>query len=368
MKRAAIVMGLIGVLGGTLLVARLLAEHDFNPTATVKFATISPEQNAYAEDLVGDIVVAPKAGHDGKFFFSQAMDPFYLEPDVHATHLDRPTYRAQRMAYPVMSSLGGLLPAQATVWGLIVVNVLAMGVGTAFTSLVAMQVGVSRWFGLAFLLNPGMIVTLNIDAAEIVAMAAMMAAVYFTMKERFVPAAVSLTVACLAREVMLIAAIGLGLFVLYKRRRVAWVYATPLLAVAGWWFYVRWRLDTRLDQDLKDLDVPFVGFAEAIQEWLDTTPGSIPDLLMGLVLLAVSILVVTRAMRSPSALGWAVFGFALLGIILSSRVWLNYFDASRALAPVLTAYLIMVPAEARSRTKQAITARENADLNREKAQ
>jgi len=349
MRRAAIVMGLIGVLGGTLLVGRLLAEHDFDPSATVKFATIAPEQNAYAAELLGrDIVIAPKAGHDGKFFFSQAMDPFFLEPDVHAEHLDRPTYRAQRMLYPTLASLGGSVSAEATLWGLIVVNVLAMGIGTAFASLVAIEMGISKWLGLAFLLNPAMIVTLNIDGAEIVAVAAMMAAVYYTMRETYVPAAVSLTVACLAREAMLIAAVGLGLFVLYKKRRIVWAFAIPALAVGGWWFYVRWRLDALLAQDIKALDLPFVGFSQAFQRWL-ATPGSLPDLLMGCVLLIVSVLVVIRALRSPSALAWAASGFALLGLVLSGPVWLNYFDSSRALAPVLTAYLIMVPAEAVSR-------------------
>lgn len=352
MRRIAIVMGLIGALGATLLVGRLLVEYDFDPSATVKFATIAPEQNAYASELLGrDIVIAPKAGHDGKFFFSQAMDPFYLEPELHAEHLDRPTYRAQRMLYPMLASLGGLLPGEATLWGLIVVNVLAMGIGTAFASLVAMEMGISKWFGLAFLLNPAMIVTLNIDGAEIVATAAMLAAVYYTIRESYVPAATSLVVACLAREAMLIAAIGLGLFVLYSKRRVVWGYAAPLLAVGGWWFYVRWRLDALLAQDIKALDFPIVGFSQAFQRWL-ATPGSIPDLLMGCVLLIVSVLVVIRAWRTPSALAWAVAGFALLGMVLSGPVWLNYFDSSRALAPVVTGYLILVPAEAKDRQFQ----------------
>ncbi len=362
MRRVAILMGVIGSVGAVLLVGRLLAEFDFDPTATVKFATISPEHNAYAEDLLGEIVVAPRAGHDGKFFFSQAMDPFYLDPEVHAVHLDRPTYRAQRMAYPAFASLGGLLSPTATVWGLIVVNVVAMGVGTAFTSLVAMRMGLSMWFGLAFLLNPGMIVTLNIDGAGIVAMAAMMAAVYYTMQDALLPATVSLTVACLTRETMLIAAVGLGLFVLHKKHRIAWGFAVPAVAVAGWWLYVRWRLDELLGQDIKALDLPFVGFAQAFQRWLDT-PGSTIDLLMGTVLLVVSVMVMIRAVRTPSALGWAVAGFALLAMMLSGPVWLNYYDSSRALAPVLTAYILMVPAEARSKEEVTEIKQEPARLS-----
>jgi len=348
MKRAAIIMGVIGVVVASLMSVRLLAELDFNPTAPVKFATLSPEQNAYAEKLLGrEVVVAPRAGHDGKFFFSQAMDPFLLEPDVHAIYLDRPTYRAQRMAYPTLASLGGLLPPSATVWGLIVVNVVAMGVGTLFTALVALRMGLSQWYGLAFLLNPGMIVTLNIDGAGIVALAAMMAAVYYTMKDELVAASVALTVACLARETMLIAAVGLGFYVLYTRRRVAWGFAVPAIAVAGWWFYVRYRLGGMTGQDILALELPFVGFTQAFQRWLET-PGSAVNLLMGVVLALMSVMVLIRTIKTPTALGSAVAGFALLAIVMSGPVWLNYFDSARALAPVLTAYLLIVPAQARA--------------------
>jgi len=349
MRRAAIVMGIVGALGATFMASRLLSEFDFDPTATVRFATLSPEQNAYAEELLGrEIVVAPKAGHDGKFFFSQAMDPFLLEPDVHAVHLDRPTYRAQRMAYPTLASLGGLLPASATVWGLIVVNVIAMAVGTAYTGLVAVQMGLSKWFGLAFLVNPAMIVTLNIDGGGVVAMAGMMAGVYYVMKDELVAATVALTVACLARETMLIAVFGLGLYVLYTRRKVTWKFVVPVIAVAGWWFYVRLRLGGMLGQDILALQFPFVGFTQAFQRWV-STPDSTVDLLMGIVLLVVSFMILIRAVKTPTALSWAVAGFALLAILLSGPVWLKYFDSSRALAPVLTAYVLIVPAEARSK-------------------
>jgi hypothetical protein len=280
------------------------------------------------------------------------MDPFYLEPDIHAVYLDRPTYRAQRMLYPALASLGGSLSAGATAWGLIVVNVLAIGVGTAFTGLVAMRMGLTQWFGLAFLLNPGMIVTLNIDGAEIVAMAALMAAVYYTMKDSLLPAVIALCLACLARESMLIAAVGLGLYVLYKRRRMPWVFAAPVFPVAAWWFYVHWRLGALLAQDIKAFDFPFVGFSQALQRWLEI-PGSAADMLMGCLLLVVSVLVVIRAVKTPTALGWAVSGFALLGIMLSGPVWLRYFDSARALAPVLTAYILMVPAEVKAKRESA---------------
>lgn len=346
LRRSVALVGVVGLIVGGFLVGRVLAAFDWDPSATIKFGEASTEQNAYGEELLGEIVVAPRSlGHDGKFFFSQAMDPFYLEPDVHAVYLDRPAYRAQRMLYPTLAGLGGLLSPTATAWGLIVVNVVALGMGSAATALVAKEMGLSPWFGLAFALNPGVFIVMWIDSAGILALAALMFGIYFVMRENLTVAAFALVVAALTRETMLIGALGLAAFWYWKHRQLPKFVIAPVLAVAGWWIYLHWRLQEGLTQDTKALGLPFVGFAEAFQRWV-SEPERLQDLLMGVVLLAAALGLVVRAVKYPSAFGWAVAGFAVLGIFLSAPVWYRYFDSSRALAPVLTAYLILVPASA----------------------
>ncbi len=343
MRRSAVLVGVVGLIAAVFLVGRLLAPNDWNPSATIKFGEAFPEQNAYAEELLGEIVLSPQAGHDGKFFFSQAMDPFYMEPDVHAIYLDRPTYRAQRMLYPQLAGVGGLAPASATAWGLIVVNVMALGIGSALTGMVAVEMGLSVWFGLTFVLNPGLFIDLYIDGAGVVAFALLMAAILLVLKGRVGDAAIALTFAALTRETMLIGAIGLALYWYRSERTIPWVLLTPFAAVLAWWGYVHWRLNEALSQDTQALGLPFQGFLEAFQRWV-SEPQRLPDLLMGVLLLAVAVGLVVRAVKHPSALGSAVVGFAVLGLLLSEPVWYRYFDSSRALAPVLTAYLILVPA------------------------
>ena len=302
-----------------------------------------PEQNVYAEDLLGPIVVAPEAGHDGKFFFSQAMDPFYLEPETHAVYLDRPTYRAQRMLYPTIASLGGLLNPTATAWGLIVVNLLAMGIGTAITARLALEMGLSPWYGLAFLLNPGLFIEIHIDSAGLVATAALMAAVLMAMWNRPWATGGFLAAAVLARETMLLAAVGLAVFFVWQKRKAPLALALPFLAVGGWWAYVHWRLADGLSQDTQAVGLPLVGFIEAFQVWV-STPDRMVDLLIGVILLFISVAVAVRAVLKPSALGLAIAPFALLALLMSQPVWARYFDSARALAPVLTGYALLVPA------------------------
>ncbi|NIQ81635.1 MAG: hypothetical protein GTN93_26785 [Anaerolineae bacterium] len=344
---SAILVSLLALLIAGLFVGRILSEFDWNPSALIKFGEVFTEQNEYAEDLLGDIVLSPQAGHDGKFFFSQAMDPFYLESDVHAVYLDRPSYRAQRMLYPTVASLGGLLPPTATAWGLIVVNVLAMGLGAGFTALVAMEMGLARWFGLAFVLNPGMLAGLAIDGAGVLTTAGLMAGVYYVLKGQLWSAAAALTVAALSRETMLLGAAGLGLYWIWKHRKIPWALGLPFVGVAAWWAYVHWRLGDGLSQDTQALDAPFVGLIEAAQRW-GFAPEHFVDASAAFVLLLASILIFVRSIRNPTALGFGVSGFAVLGVLLSAPVWLKYFDSSRALAPVLTAYVLLVPAASKT--------------------
>jgi hypothetical protein len=360
MNRKLLVIGAVAFLLTTFLAGRILSGFDWNPTATVKFAEDAVEQTRYAEELLGEVIVAPDAGHDGKFFFSQAMDPFYLEPGTHAVFLDRPTYRAQRMLYPTLASVGGLLSPMGTAWGLIVVNVVAMVMGTLFTSLVARELGISPWFGLVFVLNPGLIVALNIDGANIVAMAALMAGVYFLITDRLLFASLAMTASVLARETMLIAALGLALFWYYKRRRIPWVMLIPPAAVVTWWGYVHWRLQSGVVQDTQAVGLPLVGFVHAFQKWI-TAPDSTVDLAMGLLLLLVSIAILVRSVLNPTALGWGVAGFAFLGLLLSEPVWFRWFDSTRALAPVLTAYALLVSASINARHGEGADASSGRD-------
>ena len=232
-------------------------------------------QLAYGEELLGEIIVSPKGGHDGQFFFSQAMDPFYLEPDVHAIYLDRPVYRAQRMLYPLLAGLGGMAGAPATAWGLILVNVVALSVGSAITAMVALEMGLSAWFGLAFVFNPGLFIDLYIDGAGILAFAFLMAAILLVLKGRIGGSALALTFAALTRETMLIGALGIALYWYWSERRLRWVLLAPFSAALAWWGYLHWRLEISLGQDTQALGLPFQGFVDALQRWV-SEPGRLP--------------------------------------------------------------------------------------------
>jgi len=353
---APLLIGIIGMLISSFVVGSFVADNDWNPTTLVKFPEQDPAALAYAEDLLGDIVPAPGLGHDGKFYFVQAMDPFFLDPDQHAIYLDRPTYRAQRMIYPLLAGGFGLFSPGFTVWAMIVVNLIAVGVGTWLTALLARELGLPAFLGMAFALNPGILVSALVDTAEVFAMLFFVLAAFMILRDRMLAASIALTLAALTRETMILATFGVVAYLVLTKRRRPVHLALPIAISGIWWIYLRWRLGALTDsvQDTQAIGLPFAGFADAFQRWLN--PLEPADLLMGIVLVALAVIVPWRAIQGRSLVGLMAAGFSLIAIIMSEPVWLNYFDSSRVLAPLITAYLLMIPFPGRSSSTTTVMA------------
>ena len=166
------------------IAVRVLAEVDWDPTIFVAFGEEATPTREYAEERLGDVYLRPAQGHDGKFFFVQSNDPWVLDPEENALVLDRPLYRSQRMLYPLLAGGGGLFGSETITWSMLVVNVLAMGAGTWVVARIAMEMGGSPWWGLAFALNLGFISEVNIGGAGVVAAVAAFGAVLAVMKGR----------------------------------------------------------------------------------------------------------------------------------------------------------------------------------------
>jgi hypothetical protein len=258
------------------------------------------------------------------------------------------------MIYPTVAGAFGLLPPLATAWSLWGVNMLALGIGGWLTARLALQMGLSAWFGLAFVFNPGVLVSSIIDTADVFAMVFFVASVLMLMRRRYTAGAVFLSLAALSRETMIVAAVGAIVYIWRTERKVPLILGLPFLTSAIWWFYLRLQigyLDSGV-QDVAAIGLPFKGFYDAMLRWL-SRPDSSVDMMFGLILLVVSLLIVKHAWRRPTLLGYMSAGFALIAVAMVVDVWKFYFDASRALSPVITAYVLMVPAAARQAKAEA---------------
>jgi hypothetical protein len=248
------------------------------------------------------------------------------------------------MFYPLLAGGFGLFSPDGVVWGLLMVNLLAMGLGTWAVAVLASEMGLSPWWGLAFLLNIGLVSELNISGAGIVAAAAGFGAVALFLKDRFWWGVGLLVVAALSREVMLLVAAGSALWwwrVRDDRSRALWTLLVPGAAVALWALYLRLQMGWDGGAgEIQEIGLPFVGFFQALTNyWIH---DSIEHLVVGAGLMLLFVVFAVRVTRSNHLVGWAFVLFVLLGVVFTEQVWRNYFDITRAVAPVITAFVLMI--------------------------
>lgn len=355
-SRPGVVAG-VSLAIGVLAVLRLLVVADWDPTVFTAFGEEAFPTTEYAEEELGrEVITRAAQGHDGKFFFVQANDPWLLEPERHAAVLDRPAYRAQRMLFPLLAGGVGLFTPEAVLWAMPIVNVLMLALGSWMVAAIARKHGLSVWLGLGFALNIGLVSELFIDGAGITAFALAATGAWALEEERPLVASLAFVGAVLTREVMLLFIGSLAFFWLIRKRRAPWATTLPAIALAGVWaLYVRQRVDIAADVDqVQEITaVPFTGVIEA----LTSGRAELIDYLVIGVSLVLVFLVPYRAWRSNIYLTWGAAGFALLGPFLTTQVWQKSFDISRALAPLVTVFLLELFIARRNRTNSTIDVR-----------
>ena len=333
------------MLASCLIAFRIYQDNDSDITSFVAFGEDDPVRADYGRERLGEVFLRPDLGHDGKFFFIQANDPFLLDPEANASYLDDPVYRAQRMLYPVLAGAGGAASPEVIVWLMLLINLVGLGLGALAVGLIATHMGASAWWGLAFPLNVGLISEMSLDGAGVIAAAAGFAAVAAIQRERSLLGIGFLVMAALSREVMVIVAAGCALWLWrHGRKQLAVLAASmPVLAVALWSMFVRIRVESGSSGAGERLGWPFVGMWDAFEDWIREPV----DLAIGVVLILLLVLFVRRVLLSDSLVGWANLGFVALALLLTVEVWRNYFDITRALAPVITAFVVLIAASDR---------------------
>lgn len=288
-----------------------------------------------ARAALGDDVAVPMVdGHDGPRFWLLARDPLLRDPDTEAG-LDRPAYRARRIAYPVLAAPWRLLGEDGLLLGLVATNLLAVAGGTVLACRLADRFGARPRAGLAFALSPAVLVSVLYDLADAVAVAALLLAVVGALERRRGWMVAGAVVAALSRETMVLGLVALALLVPGLRRTDRLVaVGAGAGALAAWSWYVSTRLAAgRGEQGVIEV-VPFRGWWHA---WnLGWSDGDQANAVLALVVLVVAAAAVWLLVRQHNPLLAVALPYALLLPFLGAVVLGYPGNLVRAVAPIFT--------------------------------
>jgi len=331
-------VGLLGTAFALIIVLPQIARDSWDPAVRLAVGSQSGVRDVIEEKL-GEVPLTATRGHDGQIFFLMAHDPFLANPESIALILDRPTYRYQRIALPLLAWPAAAVSERAIVWALVLIGVVAVFVGTSSLSDYAERCGMTPLAGLAFVLNPGVVSALLITGSGVLAWAFGAAAMSAVVRRRRLTAIGLFTAAVLTRESMLLVAAGASLWMWRTERARALGYAfVPFLGAILWGLYVRWRLPGEQATDFLELGFPMRGIVSAVSDWI--SQGLTLDTVMGLAMVGVAVLLVVQFVKSPSLLAFGAVGFSGLAVFLTENVWISWFDSSRALIPATSAVIV----------------------------
>jgi hypothetical protein len=248
--------------------------------------------------------------------------------------LDRPAYRAARIAYPAAAALWRGFGETSLLVGLLVTNLIVIGLGTYFTALLALHVRAPPVAAVFFAASPVVAVSLLLDLGDAMCLAALVASVYLFLSGRYGWAAAAGVVAVLAKQPALLGLLAIAGVSgsLPLRRRFTYV-AIPATATILWTAYATARLGGS-GSDLAGFTLPFFGYLHAVPYWVRHHLW--PDAAISLAILPAAGVVIAQWWKKRTPLLAVALPFAIVVPFLSFPVLAAAIDSLRAFGPAIT--------------------------------
>ncbi len=292
-----------------------------------------PSAEVFADDFP-ELELPDGLGHDGQQFYVIARSPMHL--DEISDHLDRPQYRLQRPAYPVLAWMlhpsgggEGLVVAMALV-GVVAVFLAGLGAGALSTRL-----GGGTWPALLVPLLPGTYAAMRLSLADTLALGLVLVALAAIERDRTAIGVVAAVLGVFTKESLLVVLVGHALF---RRTRASIVAAaTATVSAAAWWVALRVLVDADSAQVI-EFTWPLGGVIPKIDDWVGGTDWIAGLTVVGAFVLAASAL--WRRQRRHPLFG-ALAAVTAFSLFLGPSVLGLDFNGPRTIGPMLVLAILM---------------------------
>jgi hypothetical protein len=353
--RSAGVMALTALLYGLDIMMRL-AILRFDPTLFI----VAGSPTCDFSKIPIPVLDYKTGGYDGQYYFRLALDPLANQRTAFGITLDHPAYRQQRILYPALAHVLALGRARWVPWAMVLLNYAAICALGFTAGLFACAFGRHALWGLVIPFFPGLLFSINRDLTEVLAQSLTVGAIYLLHRRRLLAGAITLALALLARETLVVLAAGyFASWALRMRRGQArWsegaALMIPLAAFSIWqlWIFGTWG-SFGIEGAGPNLGPPFKVLWEVIATHLIGLPSPPRVLfLYELIMLGgIGLLAASAIFESPTdggvKLAWAVYFAGAL--MFSAKVWINDEAFLRALSELSVLSLVILLGSSYSR-------------------
>ncbi len=293
-------------------------------------------------------------GYDGQFYYFIALDPVHA-PD----YMNLPAFRYTRVLYPMVARAAALGKPDLIPWTLLLVNWVAVGLGTLALAAWLRRRSWSAWWALVYGLYPGLLVCFQRDLTEPLAYALVACAVYVFDSGRRAAvwwAALLFGLAGLGRQTTLAFAVCYAGAVLLagagdwrSRVRANWARALGFLALAvgpllAWMGFLWAWLGSPGATAPGNTSAPFVGLIQSEHWQLTRQPPEIVGVVIPTLILVALALVAWRAGKMRVEVACVLANAIPFVILLGPSVYRGYTSAGRAALGVALAGVLAAPA------------------------
>lgn len=161
-------------------------------------------------------------GYDGQFGYQIALDPLNAWKFT-----DIPSYRYQRILYPILVRILSLGQASAIPWVMLILNLAAYTCGVYLLELILRHYDQPIRYALTYGFFIGTLMSLRLDLNELLAYGLVLAGILLWIKKRQWLAVFIFSLAILAKEITILFLLGFAFSNLFKdyRKTIVWISA-----------------------------------------------------------------------------------------------------------------------------------------------
>ncbi len=313
-----------------VIIGIIASRYDFNLSCFINFGEKSP---FVIKKLVPPnfIIMKDISGYDGQAYYYAASDPF-IKTNFHRIDLKK----YQRFLYPFLAHMLAFGRKTLLPYSLLIINILAILIGTLFLSFLLKKRRISVWYSLIFALGIGNIIALQYDLTTPLYLCLILIGIYFYEEKKIVSTALFFSLALLTRETT---GLIILIFLIYeffgKRYKNSIVIALSFIPFIVLQFVLYQRLgEIVILGSSGHLTLPFAGIVQHINN-INLNGGIkaiireisvIPYFCFMMLVLVVSAI---KLSRNRSIYNWNLFVQAFISIFIYLEIWKAFASITR---------------------------------------